>query len=122
MPAVKRLRHVAGTMWCTRRNHFRLPLGGAEHHIQQSSASKNVQQTRCTTPYPGIIWSWDQDVFQSPLLPESAVPVNPAASKEVVTHHALAKQKKDDCQDDYKHETSNSEPGWLSLRSPSDSN
>jgi hypothetical protein len=37
-------------------------------------------------------------------LPEGAVPVNPAASKETVTHHALGKQKKDNCQDDYKQE------------------
>jgi hypothetical protein len=35
----------------------------------------------------------------------------PAALKETVTHHALAEQKKDDCQDDYKQEPSNSEPG-----------
>ena len=37
----------------------------------------------------------------------------PAALKEAMTHHALAKQKKDDCQDDYKQELSNSEGGWL---------
>ena len=42
-----------------------------------------------------------------------------AALMEAVTHHALAKQKKDDCQDDYKQELSNSERGWLSsCRSP----
>jgi hypothetical protein len=40
--------------------------------------------------------------------------VAPAALKEAVTHRALAKQKKDDCQDDYKQELSNSERGWLS--------
>jgi len=40
--------------------------------------------------------------------------MEPAAFKEAVTHHALAKQKKDDCQDDYKEELSNSERGWLS--------
>jgi hypothetical protein len=34
-----------------------------------------------------------------------------AAFTEVVTHHALGKQKKDDCQDDCKQETPNSEPG-----------
>jgi hypothetical protein len=39
--------------------------------------------------------------------------VKPAAFKEAVTHHALAKQKKDDCQDDYKQQLSNSERGWL---------
>jgi hypothetical protein len=33
---------------------------------------------------------------------------------EAVTHHAMAKQKKDDCQDDYKQELSNSERGRLS--------
>jgi hypothetical protein len=35
-------------------------------------------------------------------LSDGAVPVNPAALKEAVTHHAFAKQKKDDCQEDYK--------------------
>jgi hypothetical protein len=40
--------------------------------------------------------------------------VDPAAFMEAVTHHAMAKQKKDDCQDDYKQELSNSERGWLS--------
>jgi hypothetical protein len=29
--------------------------------------------------------------------------VNPATLEEAVTHHALAKEKKDDCQDDCKH-------------------
>ncbi len=33
----------------------------------------------------------------------------PATLKEAMTHHAMAKQKKDDCQDNYKHELSNSE-------------
>jgi hypothetical protein len=40
--------------------------------------------------------------------------VKPAALKEAVTHHAMAKQKKDHCQEDYKEELSNSERGWLS--------
>jgi hypothetical protein len=53
-------------------------------------------------------------LFQCLLLPYGAVPVVPAAFMEVVTQHALAKQKKDDCQDDYKQELSNSERGWLS--------
>jgi hypothetical protein len=47
-------------------------------------------------------------------LSDGAVPVKPAAFKEAVMHHALAKQKKDDCQEDYKQELSNSERGWLS--------
>ena len=34
-------------------------------------------------------------------------------SKKAVTHHALAKQKKNDCQDEYKQKLSNSERGWL---------
>jgi hypothetical protein len=41
--------------------------------------------------------------------------VFPATLEEAMTHHALAKQKKDDCQDDYKHGLSNSERGWLSF-------
>ena len=35
------------------------------------------------------------------LLSVGAVPVDPAAFMEAVTHHALAKQNKDDCQDDH---------------------
>jgi hypothetical protein len=42
-------------------------------------------------------------------LSDGAVPVFPATLKEAVTHHALTKQKKDDYQDNYKHELSNSE-------------
>ena len=38
----------------------------------------------------------------------------PATLKEAVTHHALAKQNEHDQQNDYKHELSNSERGWLS--------
>jgi hypothetical protein len=34
-------------------------------------------------------------------LSNGAVPVDPAALKEPVTHHAMAKQKKDDGQADY---------------------
>jgi hypothetical protein len=40
--------------------------------------------------------------------------VHPFALKEAVTQHGLAKQKKDDWQQDYKQEMSNSERGWLS--------
>jgi hypothetical protein len=48
------------------------------------------------------------------LLSDGAIPVKPAALKEAVPHHAVAKQKKDDCQEDYKQEVSSSEGGWLS--------
>jgi len=48
------------------------------------------------------------------LLPDGAAPVFPATLKEAMTHHALAKQKKYDCQDDCKEELANSERGWLS--------
>jgi len=44
---------------------------------------------------------------------DGAVLVAPAASKEAVTHHALAKQKKADCKGDYKQEPYNSEPARL---------
>ena len=40
--------------------------------------------------------------------------MDPTALMEAMTHHALGKQKKDDRQDDYKQELSNSERGWLS--------
>jgi len=39
--------------------------------------------------------------------------VDPAASKEAVMHHAMDKEKKNDCQDDYKQELSDSERGWF---------
>jgi hypothetical protein len=59
-------------------------------------------------------WSSTRLTTESPLLADGAVPVEPTAYMQVVTHHALGEQKKDDCQGDYKQETSNSEPGWLS--------
>jgi len=40
--------------------------------------------------------------------------MDPLALKEAVTHHGMAKQKKDDCQEDCKQELSSSERGWLS--------
>ena len=39
----------------------------------------------------GIIRSPDQDFFQCLLWGDGAVPVNPAASKEAVTHHGIEK-------------------------------
>jgi len=39
--------------------------------------------------------------------------VDPATLKEAVTHHALPKQKKENCQNDDQHERSDSERGWL---------
>jgi hypothetical protein len=45
---------------------------------------------------------------------DGTVSVEPTAFEEAVTHHALAKQKKDDRQDDPNQELSNSERGWLS--------
>jgi hypothetical protein len=47
-------------------------------------------------------------------LSDGAVPVKPFAFKEAVMHHASAKQKKDDRQEDYKQELFNSERGRLS--------
>jgi hypothetical protein len=40
--------------------------------------------------------------------------MHPPAFKEAVTHHAVAKQKKQDRQEDYKQEVSSSERGRLS--------
>jgi hypothetical protein len=45
-----------------------------------------------------------------PLLFDVAMPVDTAALKKAVMNHALAKEKKGDCQGDKKHELSNSEP------------
>jgi len=39
--------------------------------------------------------------------------MDPSTAKEPVMDHALGKEEKDDCQDDYKQELSNSEGGWL---------
>jgi hypothetical protein len=39
--------------------------------------------------------------------------MDPAASKEAVMHHAIDKERKNDCQDDYEQELSNPERGWL---------
>lgn len=59
------------------------------------------------------------DFFQCWLLSDGAVSVDPLARMEVVTLHTLAKQKKEDCQDDCKQELTKSERGWLSsCRSP----
>jgi hypothetical protein len=55
-----------------------------------------------------ILLVWTAEVERFPLPSGGAIPVDPAASKEAVTHHALGKEKKDDCQDDYKQELSNS--------------
>jgi hypothetical protein len=40
--------------------------------------------------------------------------VKPTALKEAVTHHAVAKQKKEDRQEEYEQELSSSERGWFS--------
>jgi hypothetical protein len=50
-------------------------------------------------------------LFQRLLWPESAVLIDPAASKETVMHHALGKQKDGDGQPNQKQELSNLEPG-----------
>jgi hypothetical protein len=48
--------------------------------------------------------------LQYPLLFDMAVPVDPAAFKKAVMHHALAKEKKGGYQDDNKHNQSNLAP------------
>jgi hypothetical protein len=47
-------------------------------------------------------------------LPDGTGAVFPATLEEAMLHHALAEQKKDDRQKDYKQELSKSERGWLS--------
>jgi hypothetical protein len=47
-------------------------------------------------------------------LSDGAVPVFTAALKEAVTHHALAKQEKNNRQDSYKEKLPDSERGRLS--------
>jgi hypothetical protein len=39
-----------------------------------------------------------------------AMLIAPASSKEAVTHHAMGKQKKEECQDNYKQELSDPQP------------
>jgi hypothetical protein len=41
---------------------------------------------------------------------DGAMLVAPASSKKAVTHHAVGKQKKEECQDNYKQELSNPQP------------
>ena len=41
--------------------------------------------------------------------------MRPTALEEAVMYHALAKEEKDDGQEDCKQELSNSKRGWLSL-------
>jgi hypothetical protein len=41
---------------------------------------------------------------------DGAMLVEPASSEEAVTHHAVGKQKKEECQDNYKQELSNPQP------------
>jgi hypothetical protein len=41
---------------------------------------------------------------------DGAMLVAPASSKEAVTHHAVGKEKKEECQDNYKQELSNAQP------------
>jgi len=52
-------------------------------------------------------------LFQRLLWSESAVLVDPTASKETVMHHALGKKKNGDGQPDKKQELCNLEPGRL---------
>jgi hypothetical protein len=48
-------------------------------------------------------------------LSDGAILVRPTALEKAVMHHALAKEEKDDGQEDCKQALSNSERGWLSL-------
>jgi hypothetical protein len=47
------------------------------------------------------------------LLSDGAVAVNPAALKEAMLHHAVAKQKEKNCQEECKQPLFHSERGWL---------
>jgi hypothetical protein len=68
----------------------------------------------CRLHQAGLSPSRDSHRFQCPLLSDGTVPVKPATFKEAVTHHAVAKQKKEDCQQECKHKLSNSERRWPS--------
>ena len=115
MPVSARIVNVEAEGW---RGAFPRILFNTEQFPRQHGAIVQVwtwlDGLRATaTTRGGIIRSQDQDFFQCLLWSDGAVPVEPAAYMEAVTHHALGEQKKDDCQDDYKQETFNSEPGWL---------
>jgi len=56
----------------------------------------------------GILGTATKTFLKCLLRPEGVVPVDPAASKEAVTHHVLAKQKNDDYQDGDEQELYNS--------------
>jgi len=61
------------------------------------------------------LWPWGIPKSKL-LLAYGAVPVHPLALMKIVMHHALAKQKKDDCQEDCKQQFSCSERWWLLSR------
>jgi len=116
--------HIAGEM--ASESPLLQPVRQGIGPVKTLSDQKHVPPGECHLPAPRYgrfiggrpdangTWSSTRLTTESPLLADGAVPVEPATTKEAVTHHALGEQKKDDCQDDYKQETSNSEPGWLS--------
>jgi len=60
--------------------------------------------------------------FSCQLWADGTAAIDLAAFMEAMTDHALGKQKKDDCQDDYKKEASDSERVSFVLKEPSYSN
>jgi hypothetical protein len=73
----------------------------------ESFASTGGYPNRARTPY------WLVAVFFC-LLPDGAIPMVPTAPEEAVTHHALAKQKKENDQDNDKKQSRHPQPRRIS--------
>jgi hypothetical protein len=72
------------------------------------SLRRNLRPNFCLQAVHFVSLWWDRE---RDLSWQNLMLVEPSAFMEAVAYHALGKQKKDDCQEDYKQEPSNSEPG-----------
>jgi len=68
----------------------------------------------CFSPKQNRAYGTFAEIVTFLLWTGDVVPVESSAVMEVVTHHVLAKQKKDDYQDEYKQELSKPKRGWVS--------
>jgi hypothetical protein len=79
----------------------RFPFGLRLHNLSPDDGQKLVGNHPLVLLFEGLA---------SFLLRDGAMLVAPASSEEAVTHHAVGKQKKEECQDNYKQELSNPQP------------
>jgi hypothetical protein len=79
----------------------RFPFGLRRHNLSPDDGQKLVGNHRLVPLFEGLVTFSGRD---------GAMLVAPASSKKAVTHHAVGKQKKEECQDNYKQELSNPQP------------